>query len=134
MTQNQTAALAALGRILIVFLFFVSGAAKVAAPSMIQSYIASAGLPAPFVAWLIAIIIEVGGGILLVVGYQTRIVAAIMAIYSIAAASAFHHNFSDQSELISFLKDISIAGGLLQVAAFGAGAWSLDARRELVTV
>lgn len=131
--KNHTPVLAAVGRILIVVLFFVSGAGKVTAPAMVQGYIASAGLPAPVLAWLIAIIVEIGGGILLVIGYQTQIVAVIIAVYCVAAALSFHHNFADQNDLFHFLKDVSIAGGLLQVAAFGAGAWSLDARRKLAT-
>ena len=65
------------GRLLIAALFLLSGVGKIAAPAMIQGFIASAGSPAPMLAYLIAIIIEVGGGLLLVVGFQTRIVALI---------------------------------------------------------
>lgn len=129
--ENQTTTLAAVGRILIAVLFLLSGLGKIAAPTMTQGYIASVGLPAPFFGYLIAIIVEVGGGLLLVVGYQTRIVALIMAAFTVVAALVFHHNFADQNQMIHFLKNIAVAGGLLQVAAFGAGSWSLDARHAL---
>jgi len=122
-------ALAASGRFLIAALFLLSGVAKIAAPAMIEGYIASAGLPAPLLGYLIAIIVEVGGGLLLLVGFQTRIVALILAGFALAAALAFHNKFSDPNEMIHFLKDIAIIGGLLQVAAFGPGSVSLDARR-----
>jgi putative oxidoreductase len=90
---------------------------------------ASAGLPAPLVGNLIAIIVELGGGLLLLVGFQMRIVALVLAGFALAAALAFQNKFSDANEMIHFLKDIAIIGGLLQVAAFGPGSVSLDARR-----
>jgi putative oxidoreductase len=122
-------ALAASGRLLIAALFLLSGVAKIAAPAMIEGYIASAGLPAPLLGYLIAIIVEVGGGLLLLVGFQMRIVALILAGFALAAALAFHNKFSDPNEMIHFLKDIAIIGGLFQVAAFGPGSVSLDALR-----
>ena len=73
--QNLDTALAAGGRFLIAALFLLSGVGKIAAPAMIQGYIASAGLPAPLLVYLIAIIVEVGGGLSLLVGFETRIVA-----------------------------------------------------------
>lgn len=122
--------LPALGRLLIAAIFILSGITKITAPAATQGYIASAGLPAPLLAYLAAVVIEVGGGILLVVGFQTRIVAAVLALFTIAAAVSFHANFSDQNQMIHFLKNISMAGGLLQVVAFGAGALSFDTRND----
>jgi putative oxidoreductase len=127
--QNLDTALAAGGRFLIAALFLLSGVGKIAAPAMIQGYIASAGLPAPLLVYLIAIIVEVGGGLSLLVGFQTRIVALILAAFTLAAALAFHDKFADPSEMIHFFKDLAIIGGLLQLAAFGPGSVSLDARR-----
>ncbi|MGX1325213.1 putative oxidoreductase [Bradyrhizobium sp. USDA 377] len=127
--QNQTTTLAAAGRVLIALLFLLSGLGKIAAPAATQGYIASAGLPAPLLGYLIAILIEAGGGVLLVIGYQTRIVALILAVFALAAGLAFHRDFADQNQTIHFLKNVAIAGGLLQIAAFGAGSLSLDARR-----
>jgi putative oxidoreductase len=86
-------------------------------------------LPSPLAAYLIAIAVELAGGTLLILGFQTRLAALALAVFSIATAIGFHHDFANQDQLIHFLKDISIAGGLLQVAAFGAGSLSIDARR-----
>jgi putative oxidoreductase len=92
-----------------------------------QGYIASAGLPLPLVGHLAAIAIEIGGGTLLVIGFQARPVAIVMAIFCVATVVGFHHDFTDQNQLIHFLKNIAMAGGLLQIVAFGAGALSIDA-------
>jgi putative oxidoreductase len=124
----QTSFVPAFGRLLIAAIFLISGLGKIAAPAMTQGYIASVGLPAPLLAYLLAIAVEVGGGILLVIGFRTRIVALVMAIFTVAAALCFHRDFADQNQMIHFLKNIAIAGGLLQVVAFGAGAFSIDGR------
>jgi putative oxidoreductase len=118
----------AFGRLLIAALFLISGLGKIAAPALTQAYIASAGLPFRLLAYLVAIVIEVGGGILLILGYRSRIVASVMAVYTVAAALGFHRDFADQNAMAHFLKNISITGGLLQVVAFGAGTLSLDNR------
>lgn len=127
--MNETRFLPAVGRVLIAAIFLLSGIGKIAAPGATVAYIASAGLPVPLLALIIAIIVEVGGGILLVLGYQTRIVTVIMAAFTLAAAFGFHNNFADQNQMINFMKNLAITGGLLQVVAFGAGSLSLDARR-----
>jgi putative oxidoreductase len=118
----------AVGRLLIAALFLISGFGKIAAPGLTQGYISSAGLPLPPLAYLTAIVIEVGGGILLILGYQSRIVASVMAVFTVAAALSFHHNLADQNAMVHFLKNISIAGGLLQIVALGAGTFSIDSR------
>src|SRR5258708_740692 len=108
------------GRILIALPFLLSGVGKIAAPAMTQGYIAAVGLPLPAVAYAIAVAVEVGGSLLLLLGYRTRAIAAAMAVFTLATALGFHTNFADQNQMIM--------GGLLQVAAFGAGRFSLDAR------
>ena len=65
---------------------------------------------------------------MLLLGYKTRAIAAAMAVFTLATALGFHTNFADQNQMIHFLKNLMIMGGLLQVAAFGAGRFSLDAR------
>ena len=131
--KPYTSSTAALGRLLIAVIFLMSGLGKIAAPAMTQGYIASAGLPAPMLAYLIAVVIEVGGGVLLLLGSQTRLAALVMAVFSVATALSFHHDFADQNQMIHFLKNVAMAGGLLQVVAFGAGALSLDGRRTQVS-
>jgi putative oxidoreductase len=128
--SKHTAYIAAAGRVLIAVLFLLSGLSKLAAPAMTQGYIASVGLPAPLLGYLVAIAVEIGGGLLLVLGLQTKLVALVMAGFAIATALAFHNNLADQNTMIHFMKNIAIAGGLLQVVAFGAGAFSLDGRRS----
>ncbi|GLS19271.1 LysR family transcriptional regulator [Labrys miyagiensis] len=116
-----------LGRILIAVIYILSGFSKLTGPAATAGYIASAGLPLPYAGVALAVVVELIGGILLVVGYQTRIVALIMALFTVATAVFFHSNFADQNMFIHFFKNIAMAGGLLQVAAFGAGSLSLDA-------
>jgi putative oxidoreductase len=118
----------AVGRLLIAALFLISGLGKIATPALTQGYIASAGLPFPLLAYLIAIVIEVGGGILLILGYHSRIVASVMAVFAVAAAFGFHRDFADQNAMAHFLKNLSITGGLLQIVALGAGTFSIDSR------
>jgi putative oxidoreductase len=127
--KSPATTFAATGRILIALLFLLSGLGKLAAPAATQGYIAAAGLPLPLLAYLAAVVIEVGGGLLLAIGYRTRLVALLVAGFTLVAAFAFHSNLADQNQMIHFFKNIAIAGGLLQVAAFGAGSFSLDARR-----
>jgi putative oxidoreductase len=127
--QNLDTVFAATGRVLIAVLFLLSGLGKIASPTVTEGYIASVGLPAPLFGLLIAVLVEVGGGALLIAGYQTRIVALILAAFTLATALVFHHNFADQNAMIHFFKNVAIMGGLLQVAAFGPGSVSLDARR-----
>ena len=128
---RHSAWIAALGRVLIAAIFLYSGFGKIMAPEGTQAYIASAGLPLPIVGYVLAVIVEVGGGLLLLIGYHTRLVALIIALYSIVAALAFHSQFADQNQLIHFMKNFCIAGGLLQIVAFGAGSMSVDARRAV---
>jgi putative oxidoreductase len=129
MTKNSHY-LALAGRILIAILFLMSGIGKIAAPAATQAYIAAMGLPLPLVSYFASTAVEVVGSLLLIFGFQTRIVASGMALFTLATALVFHRNFADQNQMIHFLKNFAIMGGLLQVAAFGAGKFSLDARRN----
>jgi putative oxidoreductase len=132
MTTQQTkltAYTATAGRLLLAGLFLISGFSKLAAPAGTIGYIASAGLPLPELAYAGAVFVEVVLAAALVLGYQARAVAVLMAGFTLVTAFAFHFNLGDQNQFIHFFKNLSIAGGLLQVAAFGGGALSLDARR-----
>lgn len=123
------AALPLVGRVGIAAIFLLSGLSKLAAPAATIGYIAASGLPLPQLGYAIALLVELAGGAALVLGYRTRLVAAILAAFSLATAFAFHSALGDQNQFIHFFKNLAMAGGLLQVVAFGAGAWSLDARR-----
>jgi putative oxidoreductase len=116
------------GRLLIGLPFAMSGLSKLAAYAATTGLIASAGLPFPPLAFAVAVAVELGGGLLLIAGYQTRTVALVLAVFSLATAVSFHSNFADQNQMIHFLKNVMMAGGLLQIVAFGAGALSIDNR------
>ena len=124
--SKQQDFVAVAGRVLIGVLFLLSGLSKLGAPAATQGYIASVGLPAPVIAYAVAVAVEVLGSLLLIAGVGTRFVAAGMAVFTLATALAFHNNFADQNQMIHFLKNIAITGGLLQVAAFGGGWFSVD--------
>jgi putative oxidoreductase len=126
--MNATRYLPFAGRLLIGLPFAMSGLGKLAAIGPTTEMIRAAGLPLPPLALTIAVIVELGGGLLLVAGFRTRIVATVLALFSFATALSFHSNFADQNQMIHFLKNVMIAGGLAQIVAFGAGALSIDNR------
>ena len=126
--MNATRYLPFAGRLLIGLPFAMSGLSKLAAISPTTEMIGAAGLPLPPLAFAVAVAVELGGGILLIAGFRTRLVAAALVLFSLATAVSFHSNFADQNQMIHFLKNVMIAGGLLQIAAFGAGALSIDNR------
>ncbi|WP_211442917.1 DoxX family protein [Collimonas humicola] len=115
-----------IGRILIGAPFIMSGLGKLASYDATVGYIASVGLPLAGLGFAIAVLMEAGGGALLLLGYRTRLVAPLMALFTLATAIFFHHNFADQNQMIHFLKNIMLVGGLLNIAYFGAGPVSLD--------
>jgi putative oxidoreductase len=125
---KQTDTIALIGRVLIGVLFLIAGIGKLAAPAATQGYIATMGLPAPVAAYFGSMSVELIGSVLLIVGFQVRIVAAGMAIFALLTAVFFHANFADQNQMIHFLKNLAIIGGLFQVVAFGPGRFSLDHR------
>jgi len=126
--MNATRYLPFAGRLLIGLPFAMSGLSKLAAIGPTTDMIRAAGLPLPPLALAVSVTVEVGGGLLLVAGFQTRIVAAALALFALATAFSFHSNFADQNQMIHFLKNVMMAGGLLQIVAFGAGALSVDNR------
>jgi putative oxidoreductase len=131
-TPNAATALPFIGRVLMATIFLFSALGKIVAPDANLAYIASMGLPAPVLGLVAAVMLELVGSVLLGLGYRTRLVAALLAAYAVATALIFHHALADQNQLFHFLKNLAMAGGLLQVVAFGAGAFSLDNRRTPV--
>ncbi|MEI2384043.1 DoxX family protein [Breoghania sp. JC706] len=116
------------GRLLISFIFIFSGWGKITAYSGTAAYMASHGVPTVLLP--LVILTEFGGGLLIAVGYQTRLVAFLMAGFTLLTALFFHFNPSDQAQMINFMKNLSIAGGFLFLFVNGAGEWSLDALRQ----
>lgn len=111
-------------RVLMAVLFLLAGFGKTADVAGTAGYMASVGIPG-FLAWP-AIIFEIAVGVLLIAGWQTRIVGLVGAAFCLFTAVVFHNNFADQMQMINFLKNLSIAGGFLLLAAHGAGKYAVD--------
>lgn len=125
--------LSLLGRVLIALLFVPAGFSKIGGFAGTAGYIASQGVPLPEVATAIAIAVELGLGLLLLVGLQTRWAALGIAVFTAVITFIFHAFWSVPAEQVmmqqqSFFKNIAVVGGLLTIAAWGAGAWSVDAK------
>ena len=123
-----------LGRILLAALFIPAGISKISGFAGTAGYIASKGLPLPEVGVVIAIAVEVLAGLALLFGFGTRIAALALAVFTLAATFIFHNYWSmpaDQvmMQQLMFMKNIAVVGGLLVLAAHGAGRFSVDAKR-----
>lgn len=118
-----------IGRILLSLIFVNSGIHKLGDHAGTVGYISSVGAPMPEIAYWVAVIVEVGFGLALLVGFKAKIAAAVIALFTLATAVLFHSNFGDQMQMIMFMKNITIVGGLLLVVAYGAGGFSLDNRK-----
>jgi putative oxidoreductase len=126
-------AYALIGRLLIALLFVPAGLSKIGGFDGTVGYIASKGLPAPTLGAVIAILVEVGLGLALAFGFKARASALVLAIFSVVSGIFFHNFWAMEAaqvmvNQIMFMKNLAIAGGLLGVAAWGAGAYSLDAK------
>lgn len=116
------------GRVLMSTIFIMAGINKIGGYAGTQGYMESAGVPGMLLPLVIAL--EIGAGIALLLGWQTRIAAFLLAGFSILSALIFHANLSDQIQSILFMKNLAIAGGLLFLVTAGAGNWSIDALRK----
>ena len=121
------------GRVLIAAIFVLSGFSKITGFDGTVGYIASKGLPLPQLGALAAIVVELGGGLLVIAGWKTRWAAAAMLVFTLAAAVLFHNFWAAapdaaQNQMIHFMKNISMAGGLLYVWVFGSGPLSIDGK------
>lgn len=119
------------GRLLIALPFMTSGLGKLAGYGGTIAFIQSSSLPLPApLAYAGAVAVEIGCSLLLIAGYKTRIVAAVFAAFCLATAVFFHAHFADPNQTFHFIKNLVMAGGLLQIVAFGAGAISIDNRHS----
>lgn len=114
------------GRVLLSIIFIIAGFSKIGGYAGTQAYMESMGVPGMLLP--LVILLELGGGLLLLAGWQTRIIAFLLAGFTLLAGLIFHSNFADQMQMILFMKNLAIAGGLLFVVGFGPGQWSVDQR------
>lgn len=126
--------LSLLGRLLLAVLFLPAGISKITGFAGTVGYIGSVGLPFPTLGAALAIVVEVAGGLALVFGVGTRWAALILAAFTLAASVFFHAYWSVPAEAVMvtqllFIKNIAVIGGLLTLAAWGPGAWSVDGRK-----
>jgi putative oxidoreductase len=115
-----------LGRVLMSTIFIWGGYAKATAPTATMAMMAHYGLPLPGAAYAVALIVEIGVGILFLIGFRARLTALVLAAWCIATAMVAHYHPGDTGQMIHFMKNVCMAGGFLQVVAFGAGRISLD--------
>ncbi|CAN7573404.1 DoxX family protein [Pseudorhodoferax sp. LjRoot39] len=126
-------ALALVGRILVAVLFIPAGFGKLTGFAGTVGYIGSVGLPLPQVGAALAIVVELGLGLALLVGFKTRLAALVLAVFTLAASFFFHNYWAVPADKamvqqLMFMKNVAIAGGLLAFVAFGAGRFSVDRR------
>ncbi|MBO0766656.1 MAG: DoxX family protein [Hyphomicrobiaceae bacterium] len=115
-----------IGRLLLASLFILEGWSKVRGYQQAAAYMDHFGVPSLLLPAAIAL--ELGGGLMLAIGWQGRIAAAALSAFCVATAVIFHNQLSNGNQLLHFEKDLAIAGGLLVLAVAGAGRWSLDGR------
>ena len=130
-TSNINDVVALVGRILLAAIFIKSGFGKIAGFEGTVGYIASKGLPLPQIGAIVAILVELGGGILLAIGFKARWAGLVLAIFTLAAGILFHDYWAAEAaqkmaQQINFWKNVAIAGGMLMVFAFGPGRFSVD--------
>lgn len=108
-------------------IFLLSGISKISSYAGTQGYMDAMGVPGTLLPLVIAI--EIGAGLAIIIGWQTRLASIALAAFTLAAAAFFHNNLADQIQMIMFMKNIAITGGLILLAVHGAGGYSLDSRR-----
>ena len=134
MSKSVQNALSLAARLLFVIFFLPAGIGKITGFAGTVGYISSVGLPLPAIGAALALTVEIVGSLALLAGFGTRIAALVLAVFTLVASFFFHAYWAvpaDQAMVtqLLFFKNIAVVGGLLALAANGAGAWSLDARR-----
>ena len=118
-------------RVFLGHIFLLAGISKIGGYEATQGYMDAMGVPGMLLP--LVILLEIGGGLAIIAGFKTKWAAMALAGFSVVAAALFHNNFGDQMQMILFMKNIAIAGGLMLLVSHGAGAYSLDNRRATPT-
>jgi putative oxidoreductase len=126
LSQSLDSAATLVGRLLLAAIFIKSGWGKIGGFDATQAYMQKAGVPGFLLPVVIAV--ELGGGLLIAVGWRTRTVAILLAGFTLLAALLFHFQLGDRGQAINFMKNLAITGGFLTLFAHGPGAWSVDNR------
>jgi len=113
-----------IGRILLSTLFLIEGIGKIFMQENVVMYMEDNGVPGML--FIPAVVVEILFPLLLIVGYKTRLAALVMALFTLTVAIIFHTDFSDGMQLISFLKNLAIAGGFMIIIAYGSNKFSID--------
>jgi putative oxidoreductase len=120
--------IALVGRVLLAAIFLTSGWGKLMNPGGTIQYFAGLHLPLPPVAYFVVVLVELGGGLAFLLGFRARWAALALAAFCVATAVMVHYHPGDRAQMINFWKNLAMAGGFLQVVAWGAGRWSVDRR------
>ena len=112
------------GRIFLASLFLIEGVGKLFTQEQVITYMENYGVPGML--FIPAVVVEILFPLLLIVGYKTRLAALVMALFTLTVAIIFHTDFSDGMQLISFLKNLAIAGGFMIIIAYGSNKFSID--------
>ena len=113
-----------IGRIFLSALFLIEGLGKLFTQEQVITYMEDYGVPGML--FIPAVVVEILFPLLLIVGYKTRLAALVMALFTLTVAIIFHTDFSDGMQLISFLKNLAIAGGFMIIIAYGSNKFSID--------
>lgn len=119
---------APVGRFFLALIFFMSGLTKITSYTGTQGYMEAMGVPGGLLPAVI--LLEVLGGLAIILGWKTKVIAFALAGFSLISALLFHADFNDQMQMIMFMKNIAIAGGFLLLVAQGPGAYALDNRSQ----
>lgn len=115
-------------RLFLGHIFLLAGLSKIGAYEGTQGYMDAMGVPGALLP--LVILLEIAGGLAIIAGWKTKWASVALAAFTVVAAVIFHNNFADQIQMILFMKNIAISGGLLLLSVYGAGAYSLDNRRS----
>ena len=115
-----------LSRILMAAIFIWSGYNKAMAPAATMGYFAKIGLPMPGMAYAVTLAVEIGAGVAFLVGWKAKWTSLVLAFWCVATAVVAHYHPEDRGQVIHFMKNLSMAGGFLQIFAYGSGRFSVD--------
>ena len=119
-----------LGRLLMALIFIRAGFYKSMSMDAVVGNLAHNGLPMPGVTYYFVVALELLGGLAVLVGFQTRVIAVVMAVYCVLTGVLVHFVPGNEGQMVHYFKNLCMAGGFLQLYVLGGGLWSLDAKMK----